>query len=123
MMKAPIEYHSSAKLKIDRRPKRSDSHENAMVPMNRPRNSGDKTGKALQIEQALRCRLENTGLEKADRHLGGEEQIVEFEPAAERQQRHQPAGVAGGRQAIESRRNSDCRIRRQIRRHVMPPAA
>ena len=39
MMKAPTEYHNSAKVKIERRPKRSDSQEKAMVPMNRPRNS------------------------------------------------------------------------------------
>ena len=36
MMKAPIEYHSSAKVKIERRPKRSDSQLKASVPMNMP---------------------------------------------------------------------------------------
>ena len=39
MMKAPTEYHSSAKVKIERRPKRSDSQLNTSVPMNRPVNS------------------------------------------------------------------------------------
>ncbi len=36
---APTEYHNSAKVKIERRPKRSDSQEKASVPMKRPRNS------------------------------------------------------------------------------------
>ncbi len=39
MMKAPTEYHNSAKVKIERRPKRSDSQLKASVPMNRPRNN------------------------------------------------------------------------------------
>ena len=38
MTKAPIEYQSSAKVKIERRPNRSDSQLNASVPMNSPRN-------------------------------------------------------------------------------------
>jgi len=38
MTKAPIEYHSSAKVKIERRPNRSDSQLKASVPMKRPRN-------------------------------------------------------------------------------------
>jgi len=39
MMKAPIEYQSSANVKIERRPNRSDSQLKASVPMNRPKNS------------------------------------------------------------------------------------
>ena len=54
MMKAPIEYQSSAKVKIERRPKRSDSQLKASVPMNMPGKAcGDQTGEALQVEQAL----------------------------------------------------------------------
>src|SRR5215470_12122697 len=109
MTKAPIEYHSSTKVKIERRPNRSDSQLKASVPMKRPRKQrGDETGKALQIEQPLRGRREDAGLEQADGDIGGEKQVVEFEPAAERQQRHEPAGVARRRQSIEPRRDGDC---------------
>ena len=36
MTSAPIEYQSSAKVKIERRPKRSETQLNASVPMNMP---------------------------------------------------------------------------------------
>jgi len=39
MMKAPTEYQSNEKVKIERRPKRSDSQLKAIVPMNSPANS------------------------------------------------------------------------------------
>ena len=39
MMKAPTEYQSSAKVKIERRPKRSESQLKASVPTNNPENS------------------------------------------------------------------------------------
>jgi hypothetical protein len=39
MISDPIEYHSSEKVKMARRPKRSESQLNAMVPRNRPVNS------------------------------------------------------------------------------------
>ena len=39
MIKAPTEYQMSAKVKIERRPKRSDSQLKASVPMNSPANS------------------------------------------------------------------------------------
>ena len=54
MMKAPTEYHSSAKVKIERRPKRSDSQlkrERADEQAGEQR--GDEAGKAVQVEQAL----------------------------------------------------------------------
>ena len=86
MMKAPTEYHSSAKVKIERRPKRSESQLKTSVPMNM---SGEKrcdeTGEAVQIEQAVRRRGEEAFLEQTDGHVGGKEQIVEFKPAAQRQ--------------------------------------
>src|SRR5215469_13769608 len=98
-MKAPIEYQSSAKVKIERRPNRSDSQLNASVPMNRPRN---KAATKLAKPFRSKCgRREYAGLEQADCHIGREEQIVEFKPAAERQQRYQPPGVARRRHPIE----------------------
>ena len=39
MTNAPIEYQSSAKVKIERRPNRSESRLNASVPMNKPKNN------------------------------------------------------------------------------------
>ena len=118
MMKAPIEYHSSAKVKIERRPKRSDSQLNTSVPMNRPVNSAaTKLAKPLQVEQALGRRREDFRLEQPDGDIGGEEQVVKLEPAAERQQRYQFARVARRRQPIEPRRHRD----RHIRRHLCPP--
>ena len=39
MMKAPTEYHSSAKVKMDRRPKRSESQLKTSVPINIPAKS------------------------------------------------------------------------------------
>ncbi len=39
MISAPAEYQSSAKVKIERRPKRSESQLKASVPMNIPANS------------------------------------------------------------------------------------
>ena len=55
---------------------------------------GDEAGEALQVEQALRGRLEQPGFEHAERDVGREEQIVELEPAAERKERDQFARVA-----------------------------
>ena len=118
MMKAPTEYHSSAKVKMERRPKRSESQLKTSVPMNIPaKQRCDETGEAVQIEQALRRRGEQAFLEKTDRNVGGEEQIVEFKPAAERQECYEVARVAQGRQAIETRRYRD----RCIGSHVVPP--
>ena len=39
MINAPTEYQSSAKVKIERRPKRSETQLKTSVPMNRPANS------------------------------------------------------------------------------------
>ena len=60
MMNAPIEYQSSAKVKIERRPKRSDNpaeHQRADEHPGKQR--GDKTGEAGEIEQTLGGRREN----------------------------------------------------------------
>src|SRR5208282_1244394 len=67
----------------------------------------DETGEAVQVEQTFRGRLEQAFLEQPDRHIGGEEQIVELEPAAERKKRDQLARIARWRQAIEPRRHRD----------------
>ena len=60
----------------------ADRHD---TPTGAPR--GDQRGR-------LAGRLEQARLEQADRDIGGEEQVVEFEPAAKRQQRDQFARVA-----------------------------
>ena len=81
----------------DRIPKEREGEDRtAAVPVGQPaereradeqaqEQRGHETGKALEIEQSLRRRREYAGLEQADGDIGGEEQIVEFEPAAERQ--------------------------------------
>ena len=117
MTSEPSEYHSSAKVKIERRPKRSESQLNAMVPMNRPVNSAAmKLAKPSRSNRPCVVGLNRPPLEQPGRDIGGEEQIVELEPAAERDQGHEPADVAVGRQAVEPRR--DRRLR--CCRHASP---
>jgi hypothetical protein len=70
---------------------------------------GDEAGKAVHIEQARGGRLEQTLLEQAGRHIGREEQVVEFEPGAERQQRDQLSRMPRRRQPVEPRGNRDGR--------------
>ena len=81
---------------------------------------GHKAGEAVQVEQPLSRRLEQAGLEHSRRHIGGEEQVVEFEPAAERKKRDQLQSVARRRQAIEARCHRHCAVRRHL---VCPPLA
>lgn len=50
--------------------------------------------------------------EPAGRAIGGEEQIAEFEPAAERQKRDQASHAARGRQPVEPRRHRHVRFPR-----------
>ena len=52
MTSAPIEYQSSAKVKIERRPKRSDTQLKASVPMNIP-------AKPAATKLAKPCRSNN----------------------------------------------------------------
>ena len=60
-----------------------------------PANSAaTKLAKPCRSNRPLRGRLEDAGLEQPDRDIGGEEQIVELEPAAERHQCHEPARVS-----------------------------
>ena len=54
MISAPIEYHSSAKVKIERRPKRSDKPaEGERADEHSGEGRADEAGEAVQVEQAF----------------------------------------------------------------------
>ncbi|GCC49454.1 hypothetical protein chiPu_0033376, partial [Chiloscyllium punctatum] len=61
----------------------------------------DEGADAGEAEEGLRRRGHQPAAREARRDIAGEEQIVDFEATAEREQNHQPPDIAGRRQRLE----------------------
>lgn len=70
---------------------------------------GDQGGVAVDVEEVVRRRREDAGLEQARRDIGGERVVVHLEERAHRQQDHEAAHSARRRQTIDP-----CRDRRGL---------
>ncbi len=88
-------YQISDQVNTTRRPKRSATKPNATVPIHSPakvaEHEGAKAGHRERLqgcEKAERFGLEQPRLDHAGRDIAGEEQIVELEHAAQRDQDH-----------------------------------
>src|SRR6516225_1973445 len=83
MTKAPIEYQSSAKVKIERRPNRSDSQLKASVPVNRPRKSAaTKLAKPFRSNRPCVVGVKMPALNRPVGVLAGEERSENLEQPA-----------------------------------------
>ena len=109
MMAVVIEYQISEKVNTVRRPYWSATWPRQIAPTNRPANRANTKVpmpatpiRAQDVEHAERFRREIAGLVQPWSDIGGEEQVVELEAAAERDQRDQVPDVPGHRQPIES---------------------
>jgi hypothetical protein len=66
---------------------------------------GDEAREASHAEQRLGRRRKDAAFEQAERDISGQEEVVEFGEAAERQQNNEIANIARLGQTIEPRRD------------------
>ena len=98
-------YHSSEPVKMTRRPSRSATKPNkGGADEQAEEEGGDKAGNAGGAEQARRGGGEDARFHQPRRDIGRQEQVVEFEEAAQRQQGHPPPEAARGGKRFQSGR-------------------
>ena len=66
---------------------------------------GDKGADPGKAEKSLRCGCQQAAAVEARRDVAGEEEVVDLEPAAERQQDHQPPDIGRGGQGLQPPRD------------------